>query len=145
MNSVYASLHHACADLGIGLFTISVVRGDVATRVYTSDPVAYPLDGEKPIADDAWSDRVMRRGETFVANRAAEFEPFFGDHAKIVALGYSSCANLPVTDGHGAVIATVNILAGEGHFTPEAIARYEALVARHKGPLMTDLAQPQGR
>ncbi len=140
MNSVYASLHHACADLGTRLFTVSRIGDGVATRVYTSDAAAWPLSGEKPVARDGWSAQVLDRGETFVANRPEGFAPWFADHERIVALGLTSCANLPVTDAEGLVVATVNLLAGEDHFTPERLARYHQLLAQHKGSLMHDLA-----
>lgn len=140
MTSVFAALHHACADLGTRLFTISLIRDNVARRVYTSDQSAYPRSGEKPVADDAWRAQVLTRGTPFVANTAAEFAPYFSDHAQIVALGCRSCANLPVTDAHRTVVATVNLLADEGHFTAERMRHYARLLAQHKGPLMHDLA-----
>jgi DNA-binding IclR family transcriptional regulator len=44
-----------------------------------------------------------------------------------VSLGLGSCINVPVV-GDGRVLGTVNILAEAGHFTPEKLAAYEALV-----------------
>lgn len=136
--TAYAHLHHACADLGTILFTITVLdpARDLCWRAYTSHPVAYPTQGTKPLTHDAWHDLVITRRETFVANTPADFEKVFFDHAQITALGLGSAVNIPVADGEGTVLATVNLLAEAGHFTPAKLAGYQALVADHRVALL---------
>lgn len=108
-------------------------------RAYSSNPAAYPVSGTKVLADDAWSQQVIGRGELFVANYDREFETLFSDHAQIVALGCPSCMNLPILR-HGQVVGTVNLLAEEAHFTPERQARYAALVTTHHSALLREIA-----
>lgn len=128
--TVYTDLHARCAALGARLFTVSEVdhAAALARRVYTSHPVEYPVSGTKPVERDGWYDHTIVGQRTFVANTPPEFAKYFFDHALIVSLGLGSCINVPVVDG-GTVLGTVNILAEAEHFTPERLAKYEALVA----------------
>jgi hypothetical protein len=134
----YADLHHACADLGTILFTITVLdpARDLCWRAYTSHPVEYPAQGTKPLTHDAWHTQVITRRETFVANTPAAFEKVFFDHALITSLCLGSAVNIPVADASGAVLATVNLLAETGHFTAERLAAYQSLVSDHHAALM---------
>ena len=94
-DAVFAGLE---AILGARLFTVSVQdeAAGVARRVYSNDPVTYPLTVPKPIQHDAWSDLVLGQGRTFVANSVAEFGPHFFDHALLEAMGLRSAVNVPV-------------------------------------------------
>jgi hypothetical protein len=132
--TAYATLHHACADLGTILFTVTVLdpAHDLCWRAYTSHPVEYPTQGTKPLTHDAWHDQVITRRETFVANTPAAFEVVFFDHALITSLGLGSAVNIPLADASGTVLATVNLLADAGHFTPGKLAAYQTLVADHR-------------
>ena len=140
MPAVYDTLHHACAALGTRLFTVTVqdLKLDVARRAYTSHPVEYPVSGTKPMEKDGWYDTTIAGKRTFVANTPPEFAKYFFDHALIVSLGLGSCINVPVVDG-ARVLGTVNILAEAGHFTPERLAAYEALVAEASPALVAAL------
>ncbi len=136
--TVFAALHHTIDQaVGARLFTITVLdrKARLARRAYTSHPTEYPVSGVKPMRDDGWSEQVIDRGETFIANTTSGFSPYFADHALINELGCHSAMNLPVTDG-GEVIGTVNMLDVEAHFTPERVARIEALVTEHKADLV---------
>jgi hypothetical protein len=126
----FADLHARCAALGTRLFTVTSIDNDagVARRIYTSHPVEYPVSGTKPLTQDGWHDHTVVGRQTFVANTPPEFAKYFFDHALITSLGLGSCINVPVADGTE-VLGTVNILAEAGHFTPERLAEYEALVA----------------
>jgi hypothetical protein len=140
----YSTLHHACADLGTVLFTVTVLdpARDLCWRAYTSHPVEYPRQGTKPLTHDAWHDLVITRRETFVANTPAAFEKVFFDHALITSLGLGSAVNIPVADASGTVLATVNLLAEAGHFTPAKLAAYQNLVADHHPALLESIALP---
>jgi len=140
--TAYADLHHACADQGTILFTITVLdpARDLCWRAYTSHAVEYPTQGTKPLTHDAWHDLVITRRETFVANTPAEFEKVFFDHALITSLGLGSAVNIPVADASGTALATVNLLAEAGHFTPAKLAAYGVLVTRHLPALLAEIA-----
>jgi hypothetical protein len=128
--SAFTDLHTRCAALGTRLFTVTTVddTAGLARRLYTSHRVEYPVSGTKPMEKDGWYDMTIAGKRTFVANTPPEFAKYFFDHALIVSLGLGSCINVPVVDGAN-VLGTVNILAEAGHFTPEKLAAYEALVA----------------
>ena len=141
----YTDLHHACADLGTILFTITVLdpARDLCWRAYTSHPVQYPTQGTKPLTHDAWHDQVITRRETFVANTPSAFEKVFFDHALITSLGLGSAVNIPVADADGTVLATVNLLAEAGHFTDPKLSAYQSLVASHRNAVLAAL-RPAG-
>lgn len=118
----------SAAQVGQRLFTLMTVDPDagLARRAWTSDPVAYPVSGAKPLHDDDWSRAVLGRHETWVMNSIDHIAQHFPDHALIASLGCESCLNLPVVVG-GQVLGTVNILGPAGHFTASRIAAAETL------------------
>ncbi|MEO0859950.1 MAG: GAF domain-containing protein [Pseudomonadota bacterium] len=130
---VYAALHGAT---GGRLFTVTVLdrAAGLARRVYSSDPVAYPVSGTKPMGQGAWTDQVIDRAEVFVANTVAAFAPYFADHAQIEGLGCGSAMNVPIVDGQ--VIGTVNILDQAQYFTPDTVARLRATIDDHQAALV---------
>lgn len=138
--TAFTDLHARCKDLGARLFTVTTVdeTAGLARRLYTSHPVEYPVSGTKPLEKDGWYDATVAGRQTFVANTPPEFAKYFFDHVLIVSLGLGSCINVPVVDG-GQVVGTVNILAEAGHFTPEKLAAYEALVAEVTPALAAEL------
>jgi hypothetical protein len=135
--SPYAPLHQACAALGTRLFTVTIIddAAGLARRAYTSHPVEYPIQGTKPLTRDGWQDHCIAGRQVFVANTVPEFAKYFFDHALITSLGLGSCINIPVFATDGPVLGTVNLLAGEHHFTPARLAAYQGLVATHHAAL----------
>jgi len=114
--------------IGVKLFTtmeIDRARG-VARRGFTNMPDAYPASGEKPMRQDAWSEKVQDRQETFVANSIEEIAAVFPDYELIQSLGCESCLNLPIVV-NGQVVGTLNCLHEAGHYTPERVAAAESL------------------
>lgn len=134
----FAALHAECAALGTVLFTISLVDDAAALtrRAYTSHPAEYPLSGTKPMERDGWYDLCIAARQTFVANTTHDFARYFFDHALITSLGLGSCVNVPVFAPGGPVLATVNLLAEEGHFTAEKLAAYARIITRHHTALL---------
>lgn len=128
----FAQLHSDCAELGTILFTITDLDpvAGVYRRAYSSHPREYPATGTKPLDRDAFYDICIAAKRPFVANTPAGFAAYFTDHALITAMGLGSAVNFPVWDAAGTVRLTVNLLAGPGHFTPERLAAYQALVDR---------------
>jgi hypothetical protein len=138
----FADLHASCAALGTRLFTVTALdeAAGLARRVYTSHPVEYPVSGTKPLTKDGWHETTIVRRQTFVANTPPEFAKYFFDHELIVSLGLGSCVNIPVHNG-GPVLGTVNLLAEAGHFTPDRLSAYEALIAAAQSALCDALPQ----
>lgn len=139
--AIFAALEALVQDrVGARLFTLMEIdraRG-AARRSYSNRPQAYPESGEKPMQANPWSERVLERHETFVANSIDEIAAVFPDHALIQSLGCESCLNLPIVVG-GQVIGTLNCLDVAGHFTPARVAAAEAL--RQPGALAFLVAQ----
>jgi hypothetical protein len=115
---------------GHTLFTVMTVdlAADVARRVYTSNPAAYPVSGTKPITHDRWFDIVHGQQQTFVATTLAEIATVFPDHETIGALGCGSVVNLPVVLA-GKLAATINMLHEAHHYTPARVAALEETVS----------------
>ena len=109
-------------------------------RIHTNNAAEYPVPGTKPLERDAWYELVIEQHQPFVANTPEGFRELFFDHAQIEGLGLGSAANLPVIDGNGVVIGTVNLLAGPGHFTPERLATYQAEIAARLPALIATLS-----
>ena len=114
--------------VGAKLFTVTTVDLDaeVARRLYTNMPEAYPVSGTKPITVDPWFEQVVIGKQLFVANTLEAIAGHFPDWELIGSLGCRSCVNLPVFV-RGKVLGTVNMLDVEGHFTPERVALVEHL------------------
>ncbi|MEL6521393.1 MAG: GAF domain-containing protein [Pseudomonadota bacterium] len=107
------------------MMTFDQDRG-VARRVFSDDPEAYPVGGEKPVLDNIWTQTVLFGHQTFVGNTIEELAEVFPDWEKIQSLGLESCLNLPIIVGNK-VLGTLNCLNGADHFTPERVAAAEKL------------------
>ena len=138
MQPIYTALHHACADLGTVLFTITRLdpAAGVVWRDDTSHPTEYPAQGTKPLEKDAWYVACIGTQKTFIANTPEGFSAHFFDHELITSMGLGSVINIPVADDAGEVRLTVNLLAGPGHFSDARVAEYERLVAAARGELI---------
>lgn len=115
--------------IGAKLFTIMTVdmEKELAGRVYSSDPVAYPVSGTKPIRYDSWFEVVHRQRQPFIANTIAEIAEVFPDHETIWSLGCGSVVNLPIEIG-GKMVGTVNCLDAEHHYGEARVARLHHLL-----------------
>jgi hypothetical protein len=112
------------------LYTVTWILPDglQVERIHSSDPVAYPLGGRKPVGTDAWSVQVIEQRQCFLANEPAGFEPYFADHAFIVSLGLGAVINVPVVEGDR-VLGTLNFLDRAGTYEPWMLDRCLELAA----------------
>ena len=127
--STFAALEHLAGEVvGHKLFTLMTVdpQAGLARRAWSSQPLAYPVSGAKPLEDNDWSHAVLGRHEVWVMNSAHHIAQVFPDHALIASLGCASCMNLPIVVG-GQVLGTINCLHDAGHFTETRIAAATAL------------------
>ena len=126
-SEVFRALHLLADTLvGAKLFTIMRVDMDamLASRWYTSDAENYPTSGTKPVEMNRWFEVVHGKQQSFVANTLADIATVFSDHELIGSLGCGSVVNLPVILG-GKLVATVNMLDAEHHYTEERVALVE--------------------
>lgn len=114
--------------VGAKLFTVTTIDLDaeLARRLFTNMPEAYPVSGTKPITVDPWFEQVVIGKQLFVANTLEAIAGHFPDWELIGSLGCRSCINMPVFV-RGKVLGTVNMLDVEGHFTPDRVALVEHL------------------
>ena len=117
------------AVTGHRLFTVMTVdmEAGLARRAYSDHPKEYPVSGTKPIHRDQWFDIVHGEKRSFVANTIADIAKVFPDYELIASLGLGSVLNLPVVLG-GELVATINMLHAEDHYTPQRVAAAEALL-----------------
>lgn len=110
------------AHIGVRLFTIMIfdARTRNARRIFSSAPDAYPVGGTKPVNETFWTEQVLDRHETFVANSIEGIAEVFYDHELIFSLGCESALNIPVVVC-GDAIGTLNCLHEKGHYTPERV------------------------
>ncbi len=114
--------------IGIKLFTLMEIdyQKGVAWRNYSNMPESYPVSGEKPLQDNAWSETVEKRHQMFVANSIDEIAQVFGDYELIQSLGCESCLNIPIVI-MGKLRGTLNCLHVAGHYTPARVSAAETL------------------
>lgn len=127
--AVFAALAEIVeATVGTKLFTASVYEQDTqrSRRVYSQNEAAYPVGGFKPIPPGKWSDTVLRDRKIYATTRIEEVAEIFFDWELIRSLGCESSLNLPIVVA-GEVAGTVNLLHEAGYYTPERVARVEAL------------------
>lgn len=124
--ALYPALEREMAQaFGFRLFTLLVAdrAANEVARVYTSDPVAYPVKGRKPLqVDTPWAQRLLVEGEPYVGYTAEDIRSVFFDHELIATLGCDSVLNLPVI-ADGVVVGTINLLHQANWYTPEHAER----------------------
>jgi hypothetical protein len=125
----WTSLDAFAADLvGHRLFTVTLtdMAAGLVRRAYSNQPVAYPTSGTKPLRGNTgeWFETVFNQRRTFTANTIEDIAKVFPDHELIASLGCGSVVNLPIIL-HGDLVATINLLAAPGHYTPERVAIVE--------------------
>lgn len=127
---VGAALHQlAEALVGVKLFTMTADNpsGGYVRRVYSSDEVAYPVLGTKPIVFDDTYEKMRTERFIYSANSVKEMEKDFPDLTLIRSLGCGSAINIPVVAG-GEMLGSVNLLEVEGAYPAAKVEASRALV-----------------
>lgn len=125
LRALEALVKHVVGARLFTLMTFDEATGE-ASRAWSSQPQEYPVSGRKPADRTEWSQIVMERHQTFVANDIDAIAKVFPDHELIRSLGCESCINVPVVVA-GRVLGTLNILHQAGHYTPARVAASEML------------------
>lgn len=96
---------------GHALFTVNRLDAVALrlTRVYSSDPVAYPPGGTKDKRGMPWGQHVLIDKQVFVGEGEQAIRASFNDAAAIAALRLRSVLNVPVVEG-GVCLGTLNLL-----------------------------------
>ena len=116
------------AEVGAIIFSCSTfdLAAGQSRRVYTNMPDVYPVSGLKEIVPNAWTQQVLDKRETFVANTLEEIRQVFPDHAVIGSLGCGSVINMPVLVS-GRFMGTVNILHTAGYYAQTRVQKMRDL------------------
>jgi hypothetical protein len=126
--TVFAAADAAMKELiGHRLFTLLFVvpGGAEVERIYSSDPVAYPLTGRKPMGPTPWGEHVIVGRRAWLGRDMEAIRWAFFDHALIASLGCGTCINVPVC-ALGEVVGTMNILDREHAFDERHVALAQA-------------------
>jgi GAF domain len=109
--------------VGHRLFTLLVVveGGAEVERIHSSDPVAYPLTGRKPMGPTPWGEHVITGKQPWHGRNLDDIRWAFPDHELIARLGCGSCINIPVIV-MGRMIGTMNVLDAENAYDDAAVA-----------------------
>jgi GAF domain-containing protein len=103
----------------LGHKLLTVMRHVAATaeveRIYSSNPRAYPVGGRKHKQGTPWGEKVLDRGEVFIARNRDELRAAFADHELIFSLGIGSIMNVSIMR-HGQCLGIVNLSHDAGRY-----------------------------
>ncbi|MDQ2151792.1 GAF domain-containing protein [Alcaligenaceae bacterium C4P045] len=117
--------------IGYRLFTVLVLdrQEGISRRFYSSQPVAYPTNGAKPIRTDSeFFARVVEAGLPRICRDRRACEAAFPDHDVIFSLGCESAINVPVR-WDGLTIASLNLLHQADWYREDMIAELSGYAA----------------
>ena len=103
--------------VGHKLFTLMVLdhSNGESERVYTSDPVAYPVAGRKGSVDTPWFEQVIQGRRHCLGRTREDIRWAFADHELIERLGCRSIINVLAIHGDE-VVGAANLLHEEHHY-----------------------------
>lgn len=119
---------------GHKLFTVLLIDWELGLirRIYTSDPVAYPSGGVKPLLREGeFFRQVVQAGDSRICRNRDECRAAFFDHALIEQLGCESAINVPIRK-ENRTVGSLNLLHESGWYTTQMIPdlnRFAALAA----------------
>jgi transcriptional regulator with GAF, ATPase, and Fis domain len=124
--------------VGVRLLTVLAwddTRGALQ-RIYTSDPEAYPVGGEKFMPRDApWPQQVLVRQQPYLGVDPASVAAVFADWPTIEALGCGATLNLPVVVD-GRTVGSLNLLDVEGRYDESSVDRALPVAELAAAPLI---------
>lgn len=99
------------------------------TRLYSSNPAAYPPGGSKDKRGLPWGQHVLVERRVFVGEGTQAIRASFDDHEAIARLGLRSVINVPVVFEQQC-LGTLNLLMQSASVTAQqvALARVAALL-----------------
>ena len=117
-------LEKAFQDL-IGHKLFTVLKYDKKSleleRIYSSNPLSYPLNGIKKLTNTGWTKRVLVDGNVYVGYNANDIETSFPDYELIDKLGCRSVMNIPLIF-KGNVVGSVNLLNTENWYNEHQVS-----------------------
>jgi hypothetical protein len=118
---IFAALDRVMTKLiGAKLFTIlkRLPETGEVERLYTNQPVAYPVGGRKQPQDTEWYRQVILAKRHYLGRTADDIRWGFADHELILSLGCESIINLLVIH-NDEMLGSINMLH-EAHWYQES-------------------------
>ena len=123
-NKIFKLLDKAFQDIiGHKLFTVLKYDNKLLEleRIYSSNPLSYPLNGIKKLTNTGWTKRVLVDGNVYVGYNANDIETSFPDYELIDKLGCRSVMNIPLIF-KGNVVGSVNLLNTENWYNEHQVS-----------------------
>ncbi len=95
-------------------------------RLWTSDPVAYPVGGRKRKTLTPWTRQLLKRAEVFIGEGDAALALVFEEQRSIAELGLHAVVNVPLLQG-GRCVATFNVLGSRPEWRAHEVAAIRLL------------------
>lgn len=84
-------------------------------RLYSSDPVNFPLSPADEVVSSPWFRKLFVDRETIVANDPESILSWLPDWQSLIDMGHGSLVNMPLITA-GKAIGLINVMAATGHF-----------------------------
>lgn len=97
-------------------------------RVFSTDPVAYPMPHRKPFPESGWKEQVIEAARPSLSRNMQEYLQVHIGRVVFEALGAGCLLNMPAVHA-GAVVGVVNIGAVEHAYDASTVAMLTPLVA----------------
>ncbi len=122
--------------IGFRLLTVLYVvpGGAEVQRIHSSNPVAYPVSGRKPMRTTEWGENLMVKRRPWLGRTVEDIRWAFFDHALIESLGCGSCINAPIA-AFGRVYGTLNVLDAPLAYDQSQVPAVEAIASYLVEPL----------
>lgn len=102
--------------IGFGLLTMLKLTsdGEEVQRLYTTDPINYPIAGRERLGATPWGQHVLVEQRAYLGADLAGLKwAFPADFDLIVSLGLGATMNVPIV-ALGRTLGSMNILGAEG-------------------------------
>lgn len=125
-NQSVAEFHRIALESGqkVGYRLFTVTWFDAAAmqvqRVYSSNPLIYPVGGRKSKRDTAWGQQVLIDGKPLICEGDEAIARMFEDHGTILGLGLHSSINAPVLS-EGECVGVLNFLMASDRVSPQQL------------------------
>ena len=128
---IFKSLDNILNDfIGHKLFTIlkfDKINSNLE-RIYTSNPIEYPLQGKKDVIRNFWQVQVLEKGIAYIGYNSHDIKNSFSDFDLIKKLGCSSVLIIPVKSGNN-IKGSVNLLHEESWYSNNHVKIAQSLVS----------------
>jgi hypothetical protein len=125
------------------LFTILkyIDAGRQVERVHTSHPKAYPVGGRKPVDPKSRKQRMLERGQVFVASNKTAITRTYSDYERILSLGITTVLNAPIS-ANGQCLGTITISGLRGRHGKKRLEIAKVLAGLLVPALMAEISGP---